>query len=67
MLQKSLWLTSGLYLRLTLLTLAVGLLLRIVVLFNEQTSDLSFTFAQRGESPTDHPRHRLRQNLQPVE
>lgn len=44
--QKSLRLVSGLYLKLALLTVAVGTLLRIVLLFNEQTSDLSFSFPE---------------------
>ncbi|MCD8276049.1 MAG: sulfatase-like hydrolase/transferase, partial [Alistipes sp.] len=44
--RQSLRLVSGLYLKLTLLTLAVGFLLRIVLLFNEQTTDLSFSFGE---------------------
>ncbi len=44
--QKSLRLVSGLYLKLALLTAAVGLLLRIVLLFNEQTSGLGFSFGE---------------------
>ena len=35
--QKSIRLVSGLYLKLSLLTVAVGLVLRVVLLFNEQT------------------------------
>lgn len=41
--RQNLRLVSGLYLKLSLLTLAVGLVLRIVLLFNEQTTDLSFS------------------------
>lgn len=41
--QKSLRLVAGIYLKLSLLTVAVGTLLRIVLLFNAQTSDLSFS------------------------
>ncbi len=44
--QKSIRLITGLYLKLTLLAVAVGLLLRIVLLFNEQTSDLSFSLGE---------------------
>lgn len=44
--QKSLRLVTGLYLKLTLLTLAVGLVLRIVLLFNEQTTDIGFSFGE---------------------
>lgn len=44
--QKSLRLVSGLYLKLALLTLAVGFILRIVLLFNEQTTDLGFSFGE---------------------
>ena len=36
--QKSIRLVSGLYLKLSLLTVAVGLVLRVVLLFNEQTT-----------------------------
>lgn len=43
--RQSLRLVSGLYLKLSLLTIAVGFLLRIVLLFNEQTTDLGFSFA----------------------
>ena len=42
--RQSLRLVSGLYLKLSLLTIAVGFLLRIVLLFNEQTTDLGFSF-----------------------
>ena len=41
--QKSLRLVSGLYLKLALLTAAVGFVLRIVLLFNAQTTSLDFT------------------------
>ena len=41
--RQSLRLVSGLYLKLSLLTIAVGFLLRIVLLFNEQTTDLGFS------------------------
>ena len=44
--QKSIRLVSGLYLKLALLTVAVGLVLRIVLLFNAQTTSLSFTFGE---------------------
>lgn len=44
--QKSLKLVSGLYLKLGLLTVAVGFVLRIVLLFNEQTTGLNFTFGE---------------------
>ena len=44
--RQSLRLVSGLYLKLSLLTIAVGFLLRIVLLFNEQTTDLSFSFGE---------------------
>ena len=44
--RKSLRLTTGIYLKLALLTLAVGFILRIVLLFNEQTTDLGFTFGE---------------------
>ena len=37
--RQSLRLVSGLYLKLSLLTIAVGFLLRIVLLFNEQTTE----------------------------
>lgn len=43
---RSLRLVSSLYLKLTLLTVVVGTLLRIVLLFNSQTTDLSFTFGE---------------------
>ena len=43
---KSLRLISGLYLKISLLTIAVGFLLRIVLLFNGQTTDLGFTFGE---------------------
>ena len=44
--RQSLRLVSGLYLKLSLLTIAVGFLLRIVLLFNEQTTDLGFSFGE---------------------
>ena len=44
--QKSIRLVSGLYLKLALLTVAVGLVLRIVLLFNAQTTSLSFSFGE---------------------
>lgn len=44
--QKSLRLVSGLYLKLALLTAAVGLVLRVVLLFNEQTTSLAFSFGE---------------------
>lgn len=44
--QNYIRLFSRLYLKLTLLTLAVGLIIRIVLLFNEQTTSLSFTFGE---------------------
>ena len=42
--QKSIRLVSGLYLKLSLLTVAVGLVPRVVLLFNEQTTSLAFSF-----------------------
>ena len=45
-LQKSIRLVSGLYLKLSLLTVAVGLVLRVVLLFNEQTTSLAFSFGE---------------------
>lgn len=44
--QKSTRLVSGLFLKLSLLTLVVGFIVRIVLLFNEQTTDLGFTFGE---------------------
>lgn len=44
--QSGIKLISRIYLKLILLQVAVGTLLRIVLLFNEQTSDISFTFGQ---------------------
>lgn len=44
--QKSIRLVSGLYLKLALLTVAVGFVLRIVLLFNEQTTSLGFSFGE---------------------
>ncbi|MCR2030184.1 LTA synthase family protein [Alistipes timonensis] len=44
--QKSIRLVSGLYLKLALLTVAVGFALRIVLLFNAQTTSLSFSFGE---------------------
>ncbi len=44
--QKSIRLVSGLYLKLTLLTGVIGLVLRIILLFNEQTTSLSFSFGE---------------------
>ena len=44
--QKSIRLVSGLYLKLSLLTVAVGLVLRVVLLFNEQTTSLAFSFGE---------------------
>ena len=44
--QSGIKLISRIYLKLVLLQVAVGTLLRIVLLFNEQTSDISFTFGQ---------------------
>ncbi|MEG2060483.1 MAG: LTA synthase family protein [Alistipes sp.] len=44
--RKSLRLVSSLFLKLSLLTMAIGLIVRIVLLFNEQTTDLSFTSAE---------------------
>ena len=45
--QSGIKLISRIYLKLVLLQVAVGTLLRIVLLFNEQTSDISFTFGAR--------------------
>lgn len=39
---RSLNLVSGLYLKISILTIVAGLVLRIVLLFNGQTSDLGF-------------------------
>lgn len=44
--QRSLRLFGSLYLKLALLTLGVGLLLRVVLLTNEQTVDLGFTLGE---------------------
>ena len=44
--QKSIRLVSGLYLKLALLTVAIGFALRIVLLFNAQTTSLSFSFGE---------------------
>ena len=44
--QKSIRLVSCLYLKLALLTVAVGFALRIVLLFNAQTTSLSFSFGE---------------------
>ncbi|WP_418991170.1 LTA synthase family protein [Alistipes sp.] len=44
--RKSIRLVTGIYLKLAILTLAVGFILRIVLLFNEQTSDLGFSFGE---------------------
>ena len=44
--QSGIKLISRIYLKLVLLQVAVGTLLRIVLQFNEQTSDISFTFGQ---------------------
>ena len=44
--QKSIRLVTGLYLKLSLLTVAVGLVLRVVLLFNEQTTSLAFSFGE---------------------
>lgn len=44
--KKSLNLFLRIYLKLAVLAMAVGTLLRIVLLFNEQTSDLHFSFAE---------------------
>ena len=44
--KKSLLLFKRVYLKLAALAIIVGALLRIVLLFNEQTSDLSFTFGE---------------------
>ena len=44
--QKSLRLVSGLYIKLALLTAAVGFVLRIVLLFNAQTTSLDFSFGE---------------------
>ena len=43
---RSLRLITGLYLKISLLTIAVGFLLRIVLLFNGQTTDLGFSFGE---------------------
>ena len=40
---RSLNLVSGLYLKISILTIVAGLVLRIVLLFNGQTSDLGFS------------------------
>ena len=47
--QKSIRLVSGLYLKLALLTVAVGFVLRIVLLFNAQTTSLGFSFGEWAE------------------
>jgi len=44
--QNSLRLIARLYLKLASLTLAVGLAVRIILLFNEQTTDIGFTFGE---------------------
>lgn len=44
--RQSLRLVSGLYLKMSMLTLAVGLVLRIVLLFNSQTTELGFSFGE---------------------
>ena len=44
--QKSIRLVSGLYIKLALLTAAVGFVLRIVLLFNTQTTSLDFSFGE---------------------
>lgn len=44
--KKSLTLFARVYLKLAALAIVAGTLLRIVLLFNEQTSDLNFTFAE---------------------
>lgn len=44
--RQSIRLITGLYLKLALLTLGVGLVVRIVLLFNEQTVDLGFSFGE---------------------
>lgn len=44
--RKSLRLVTGIYLKFAILTLAVGFVLRIVLLFNEQTTDLGFSFGE---------------------
>ncbi len=44
--QKSIRLVSGLYIKLALLTAAVGFALRIVLLFNAQTTSLAFSFGE---------------------
>ena len=44
--QSGIKLISRIYLKLVLLQVAVGTLLRIVLLFNEQTSELGFGFLQ---------------------
>ena len=44
--QKSIRLVSGHYIKLALLTAAVGFVLRIVLLFNAQTTSLDFSFGE---------------------
>ena len=44
--QKSIRLVTGLYLKFALLTVVVGLLLRIVLPFNAQTTDTGFAFGE---------------------
>ena len=44
--QKSIRLVSDLYIKLALLTAAVGFVLRIVLLFNAQTTSLDFSFGE---------------------
>ena len=44
--QKSIRLVAGLYLKLALLTVAVGSVVRVVLLFNEQTTSLGFSFGE---------------------
>lgn len=44
--QKTFSLVTGLYLKLASLTMVIGLILRIALLFNNQTSDLGFTFGE---------------------
>ena len=44
--QKSIRLVSGLYIKLALLTAAVGFVLRIVLQFNAQTTSLNFSFGE---------------------
>ncbi len=43
---QSLRLVSGLFIKLAALTVTAGILLRIVLLFNEQTSDIDFSFGE---------------------